>query len=122
MLHSPRILVAARVLAGLSQQQLAEAAGVALSVLQAIEQGRSDPKNSTLIAIQDALIEYGVRLTMGADGSVGVNLLEEISRGERRGTAQHFTNAESPGEDPRPTDDARPAAKSGTKGKARETK
>jgi transcriptional regulator with XRE-family HTH domain len=62
MFRSPRLLVAARVLAGMSQAELAAAAGVATSVLQAIEQGRSDPKLSTVLALLDALKACGVEL------------------------------------------------------------
>jgi hypothetical protein len=39
-LHSPCVLVAARVLTGMSQSDLAAAAGTAISSLPAIEQGR----------------------------------------------------------------------------------
>jgi transcriptional regulator with XRE-family HTH domain len=62
MLRSHRLLIAARVLAGLTQGELAEAAGIALSVLQAIEQGRSDPKLSTVLALLDVLKARGVEL------------------------------------------------------------
>jgi len=62
MFRSPRLLVAARVLAGLNQTELASAAGIAVSVLQAIEQGRSDPKLSTVLALVDALKVRGVML------------------------------------------------------------
>lgn len=40
----------------------AAAAGIAVSVLQAIEQGRSDPKLSTVLALADALKTRGVEL------------------------------------------------------------
>jgi transcriptional regulator with XRE-family HTH domain len=67
MLRSPRVLVAARVLAGLTQPELAAAAGIAPSVLGAIEQGRSDPRLSTVLAILDALKARGVELAPETD-------------------------------------------------------
>lgn len=71
MVRTTRLLIAGRVLAGLTQHELAVEAGVAPSALQAIEQGKSDPKLSTLLAITDALSRHGVRV-MGEDGeSIG---------------------------------------------------
>lgn len=67
MFRSPRVLVAARVLAGLTQPELAAAAGIASSVLGAIEQGRSDPRQSTVLAIVDALKARGVELVPETD-------------------------------------------------------
>ena len=46
----------------MSQSELATAAGVALSVLQAFEQNRSDPKLSTILALLDVLKTKGVEL------------------------------------------------------------
>jgi transcriptional regulator with XRE-family HTH domain len=60
------LLVAARVLAGLSQRELAQEAGVSLSVLQAIEQGKSDPRLSTVLALVDALRRHDIQL-LGED-------------------------------------------------------
>jgi DNA-binding XRE family transcriptional regulator len=62
MLRSTRLLIAARALAGMTQSELAAAAGIALSVLQAIEQGKSDPKLSTVLALLDVLKAVGVEL------------------------------------------------------------
>jgi len=62
MLRSHRLFIAARALAGLSQSELASQAGVALSVLQAIEQNRSDPKLSTILALLDVLKSKGIEL------------------------------------------------------------
>lgn len=77
MIRSPRVLVAARMLAGLSQEDLAQAAGIAVSVLSAIEQGKSDPRNSTLIALVDALAERGVQIVNSGGGVVGGAVLLE---------------------------------------------
>lgn len=62
VIKSPRVIVAARVLAGYTQIELARAAGIATSVLQAIEQGRSNPKLTTINAIVDTLRTRGVEL------------------------------------------------------------
>lgn len=51
----------------MSQGELASEAGVALSVLQAIEQNRSDPKLSTVLALLDVLKSKGVELLVEAD-------------------------------------------------------
>jgi predicted transcriptional regulator len=65
VLKTPRLIVAARALAGLSQLELAQAAGVSLSVLKAIEQGQSDPKLSTVNDLTDALRAKGVEFCTG---------------------------------------------------------
>ncbi len=67
LLRSARLLVAARVLAGVTQPELAAAAGISVSVLQAIEQGRSDPKLSTVLALLDALKARGVELALESE-------------------------------------------------------
>ncbi|MBL6080754.1 helix-turn-helix transcriptional regulator [Belnapia sp. T18] len=82
MFRSPRLLVAARVLAGLNQSQLANAAGVAVSVLQAIEQGRSDPKLSTMLALVDALKARGVMLAPETERVAGGVLVMKDSQTE----------------------------------------
>jgi predicted transcriptional regulator len=81
MLRTPRTIIAARVLADLTQKDLAEAAGIALSVLQAIEQGSADPKNSTVIAIIDALAGKGVRILPEEDGIVTGVVLTRLPLG-----------------------------------------
>lgn len=67
MFRSPRLLIAARVLGGLTQPELAAAAGIGVSVLQAIEQGRSDPRLSTTLALLNALEAHGVRLVPASE-------------------------------------------------------
>ncbi|WP_439598756.1 helix-turn-helix transcriptional regulator [Falsiroseomonas sp.] len=83
MLQLPRLLTAARVLAGLTQAELAHAAGVATSVLQALEQGRSDPKLSTVIAIFQALRARGVAVTWEPENETGTITLLSGGRAER---------------------------------------
>lgn len=51
----------------MSQSELAAEAGIAVSVVQAIEQNRSDPKLSTVLAILDALKSHGVELVAEAE-------------------------------------------------------
>jgi predicted transcriptional regulator len=67
LLRSTRLLIAGRALAGMTQSDLAAAAGIALSVLQAVEQGKSDPKLSTVLSLLDALKAQGVELLTGSD-------------------------------------------------------
>jgi len=71
MVRLPRVIAAARILADLSQKQLAEEAGIAESVLAAIERGTSDPKNKTLLAIADALLKHGVRIVAEDERVIG---------------------------------------------------
>lgn len=59
---------AARALIGWKQAELAAAAGISLTALNNIERGSSDPKASTLDAIQRALEAAGVRFL--EDGGV----------------------------------------------------
>lgn len=66
---------AARAMLGLKQQELAQKAGLSTGTLNNIERGvQTDPKLSTLKAIQKALEAEGVEFTEGAMGVVGVNL------------------------------------------------
>jgi len=71
MIGSHRLLVAGRVLAGLSQQELATEAHVALSVVQAIEQGKSDPRLSTVRALAEVLREHRVEILVEDPRSLG---------------------------------------------------
>ena len=82
---SRRLLTAARVLAGLTQNELASAAGVAPSVLQGIEQGRSDPRLSTVLALIDALRRYGVALVPESDSVAWGAVVLRGSRTEKEG-------------------------------------
>ncbi|MFH5925491.1 helix-turn-helix transcriptional regulator [Roseomonas xinghualingensis] len=84
MFRSPRLLVAARAIAGMSQAELATDAGIALSVLQAIEQGRSDPKISTVLALLDALKARGVELVPETERVAGGVFVLKGSDAERR--------------------------------------
>jgi transcriptional regulator with XRE-family HTH domain len=75
MLFSERILQGARIMAGLTQAQLAEAAGVGESVIADIERGTSDPRNSTLMRIVDVLSVHGVQLVGFGQGVLGGALI-----------------------------------------------
>ena len=60
MLTIPQIK-AARAILGISQKQLASAAGIAVATLNNIERGaQTDPKTSTMRAIQQALEQQGI--------------------------------------------------------------
>jgi predicted transcriptional regulator len=56
---SPAQIRGARAMLGLTQKELAERAGMSATALVNIEIGASDPKASTLAAIQEALEEAG---------------------------------------------------------------
>jgi transcriptional regulator with XRE-family HTH domain len=70
MLH-PRQLVAARALAGWSQEELAAAAGVGLVTVKGLEAGFRDTKFSSVLAIVEALRRRGVELAQGSERYVG---------------------------------------------------
>ncbi len=58
-----RVVAAARMLAGLDQEQLATEAGLSASTVSKIEQGRRNVREETLRAVQQALERSGVDLT-----------------------------------------------------------
>jgi len=62
----------ARAMLGLTQAELAERSGLSKTGLINIENGSSDPKASTLRAIQSALEAAGIEFTNG--GQPGVKL------------------------------------------------
>jgi transcriptional regulator with XRE-family HTH domain len=72
MTPEPRQIRAARALIGWSIADLARAAGISATGLQAIEAGKSDPKSSTLDAIRAALEAEGVEFTNGTAPGVRV--------------------------------------------------
>jgi transcriptional regulator with XRE-family HTH domain len=60
---TPEQCKAARAMAGLSQQALADAAKVAKATIAAFEQGKRKPYDRTLADLQDALEARGVQFT-----------------------------------------------------------
>jgi transcriptional regulator with XRE-family HTH domain len=70
---------AARALLGWSQTDLAHVAGIGLATLQRIEQTEGVVKGnfSTILKIQKALEEAGIRFTDGETGEIGVALKTE---------------------------------------------
>lgn len=54
---------AARALVGWKQSDLAEASGLAEVTIRVLEQGRGDPRLSTLQKIEAAFVKVGVRVT-----------------------------------------------------------
>ena len=67
MLNGPQIKTA-RELAGLTQQQVADRAGVSRVTVSDLERGMADARGSTLAAIQGVLEAEG--LVFGRDGTV----------------------------------------------------
>ncbi len=67
---TPEQIRGARAMLGLTQAELAERAGISKTGLNNIEGGSSDPKASTLSAIQRVLEEAGVEFTNGAEPGV----------------------------------------------------
>ena len=70
---------AARALLGWSQTILARAAGIGLSTLQRIEQGKGVVKGNfdTVLKIQKALENAGIRFSEDDSGELGVRLLKK---------------------------------------------
>jgi transcriptional regulator with XRE-family HTH domain len=77
---------AARALLGWSQGQLARQAGIGLATLQRIEQTDGVVKGnfSTVLKIQKAFEEAGIRFMEDDSGEIGVRLKKETGPGVRR--------------------------------------
>lgn len=71
---SPKQIKAARALLGFTQADLAERAGLSATGLNNIESGGTDPRASTLRAIQEALEAAGVQFIAQNGGGAGVRL------------------------------------------------
>ena len=65
---SPRLLAAARTLAGVNQEALASAAGVGLSTLRKLERGETAPTSRTLSKLERALAGLGVQFVFDPAG------------------------------------------------------
>jgi len=66
---------AARMMLGLKQTDLAKKAGISIATLNNIERGaQTDPKLSTVKAIQQALENEGIEFTSDMLGGIGINL------------------------------------------------
>lgn len=79
----PRLVAAARVLAGLSQRELGLEADVARSIIGRYEAGHRGLHARTLEAIVTVLRDYGVRFVNGSDDVV-VGLLLTKGKGADR--------------------------------------
>ncbi len=71
---TPEQIRAARALLGWQQADLAKKAGISVTGLSNIEMGRTDPKASTLSAIEDALAASGIDFVNDKGGRMGVIL------------------------------------------------
>ena len=81
MIRDWRILAAARLLAKLSQKDLADKADVAIGAVQQLESGTGNPRLSTLVAITDVLEQHGVRILEADDRiQTGVVLLKSAGQ------------------------------------------
>jgi predicted transcriptional regulator len=81
MIPPPRQFAAARVLAGLSQAELAKRARVAESAILRYETGKSDPRVTTIAAMMRALAELGVEfLDETDDHEMGVAVRKRRSQ------------------------------------------
>jgi transcriptional regulator with XRE-family HTH domain len=77
-------LVAARVIAGLTQHDLAEAAGVSRATVAQLETGSSDPRLSTVVDLARALGVAPIVLLAGIPEVQALATLGQGSLGERR--------------------------------------
>jgi transcriptional regulator with XRE-family HTH domain len=81
---APHQIRAARAMLGMKQSELSEAAGVSLATLNNIERDVSDPRASTLAAIQRALEAAGVEFIgngeISAASGPGVRLRRAIGQ------------------------------------------
>jgi transcriptional regulator with XRE-family HTH domain len=68
----PEQIRGARAMLGLTQAEVAKRAGISTTGLNNIERGASDPKASTLTAVQHVLEAAGIEFTNG--GEPGVKL------------------------------------------------
>jgi predicted transcriptional regulator len=74
---SPRQIRAARALLGWSQQTAADRAIVSVSAIKRLEIGASDPRVSTVTAVQTALEKAGIEFIPASAGKgEGVRLAE----------------------------------------------
>ena len=71
MINSRQIR-AARGLLGISQQALADAANVSMTVVSRLERDDTDARLSTLKAVKDALEASGIEFVDRRDGVIGV--------------------------------------------------
>lgn len=71
---SPRQIRAARALLGWSQSDLAEKAGISITVVARIETAMVDARMSTIAALLECFEAHGVEFANTSDGGMGVIL------------------------------------------------
>ena len=79
MMIIPAQIKAGRSLVGLKQGDVAKTAGISLTAYNNIENGKSDPRSSTLDAIHKALESAGIEFIPGNGSGPGVRLRESES-------------------------------------------
>lgn len=70
MLPSPRLLAAARMLANVTQAELAELAGVSVSAVRRLEVGDTDARARTVEAFAKTMAALGVEIFVDQAGSL----------------------------------------------------
>ena len=73
----PEQIRGARAMLGLTQAEVAKRAGISTTGLNNIERGASDPKASTLAAVQQVLEAAGVEFTNGGEPGVKLRRKEQ---------------------------------------------
>jgi transcriptional regulator with XRE-family HTH domain len=79
---TPAQIRAARGLLGWSQQKLADQAKLSLTSLNRIERSDGDPRASSLLAIETALMRAGIRFINERDGTIGVAIRPKRTKPE----------------------------------------
>ena len=79
---------AGRALVDMSMAALSRAANISTDVISAFEKGKTSPDAATLVALQDALENFGVRFIPENGGGVGVRLKFNASEVRRISTLE----------------------------------
>src|SRR3546814_12312814 len=84
MIANMRLLKAARIVLGWSQEELAEKSGISRPTISKLETGEIDVRVHTLLAVQNALEDGGIKF-LAATGANGEGLrIRDLERSEER--------------------------------------
>ena len=78
----PEQIRGARAMLGLTQAEVAKRAGISTTGLNNIERGSSDPKASTLTAIQQVFEAAGIEFTNGGEPGVKLRRKDRVGAGD----------------------------------------